>query len=164
MDALIETMQEVAPNLGIRHGNLESEEFKKFLKSYCKNLFKYTQHNIIDLEIMSPQFAKENLDTDESEVIYIGYPSITPEEKLNQIRKYDTKFDWTRNLSDEEALSLFDNHIKTSKRLQEEAQKYGFEFIDTSFERESKVKEFFDEQIRSGKLERTDESYEKYYR
>ena len=53
---------------------------------------------------------------------------------------------------------------KTSKRLQEEAQKYGFEFIDTSFERESKVKEFFDEQIRSGKLERTDESYEKYYR
>lgn len=87
-----------------------------------------------------------------------------PEEKLNQIRKYDTKFDWTRNLSDEEALSLFDNHIKTSKRLQEEAQKYGFEFIDTSFERESKVKDFFDELIRSGKLERTDESYEKYYR
>ena len=73
MDAVIETMNEVAPELGIRHGNLESAEFKSFLQSYCKNLFKYTKHNIIDLEVLSPEFAKEMLDSDESTAIYMGY-------------------------------------------------------------------------------------------
>ena len=82
MDAVIETMSEVAPQLGIRHGNLESEEFRNFLKSYSKNLFKYTKHNIIDLEVLDPSFAKEMIDENESIVIYMGYPSITPEEKL----------------------------------------------------------------------------------
>ena len=32
MDAVIETLSEVMPNLEIRHGNLESEEFRNFLK------------------------------------------------------------------------------------------------------------------------------------
>ncbi len=164
MDAVIETMNEVAPELGIRHGNLESAEFKSFLQSYCKNLFKYTKHNIIDLEVLSPEFAKEMLDSDESTAIYMGYPSITPQEKMAQIRKYDNQFDWTRNLSDDELLAVLTKNIETSKKLQEESAKYGFEFIDTSFDRTNVVRKRMDEIMKSGKLDRDDKSYEKYYR
>ena len=56
------------------------------------------------------------------------------------------------------------DQVKKQKFLEKLRKKITFSYTKTSFERESKVKKFFDEQIRSGKLERTDESYEKYYR
>lgn len=164
MDAVIETMNEIAPEMGIRHGNLESEEFKRFISSYTKNVFKYTKHNIIDLEILSPSFAKDMINEDESTAIYMGYPSITPEEKLQQMRKYDTKFDWTRNLSDEELIKFLTNNINRSRNTRDEAIKYGFEFIDTSFNREEIIKNSIETMIKNGKLSREDKSYERYYR
>lgn len=164
MDAVIETMTEIAPQLGIRHGNLDSDEFRSFLKSYSANLFKYTRHNIIDLEVLKPSFAKSMINDDESTAIYMGYPSITPEEKLEQMRKYDSEFDWTRNLSDEELIELLRRHIEESKVLQEEALKYGFKFIDTSFDREKTISNSIEKMITNGTLDRTDESYKRYYR
>lgn len=164
MDAVIETMNEISPNLGIKHGNLDSKEFRNFLNSYSKNLFKYTKHNIIDIEVLDPSFAKSMINDDESTVIYMGYPSITPEEKLKQMRKYDSEYDWTRNLSDEELIELLTFHIEASKKLQEKAMQHGFKFIDTSFNREEVIRESIEEMISTGKLDRTDKSYERYYR
>lgn len=164
MDAVIETMSEIAPQLGIQHGNLDSEVFRNFLRLYSTNLFKYTRQNVIDVEVLEPSFARTMINDDESTVIYMGYPSITPQEKLKQIREYDGEFDWTRNLSDEELSELLSKCIETSKKLQEEAKKYGFEFIDTSFNREEVVSESIEEMINNGSLDRTDESYERYYR
>ena len=164
MDAIIETMSQVEPQLGIRHGNLESDAFKRFLKEYSKNLFKYTKHNIIDLEVLSPSFAKELINDDESIVIYMGYPSITPEEKMAQMRKYDTRFDWTKNLSDEKLIEWLTTNIEKSKRIQSEAKEHGFTFIDTSFNRESVIEECINQLFKSGKLDRTKESYDRYDR
>ena len=164
MDAVIETMSEIAPQLGIKHGNLDSELFRNFLKVYSTNLFKYTRPNIIDVEVLEPSFARKMINDDESTVIYMGYPSITPQEKMKQIREYDGEFDWTRNLSDEELIELLSKHIETSKRLQQEAEKYGFKFIDTSLNREEVISKSIEEMVNNGSLDRTDESYKRYYR
>ena len=164
MDAVIETMAEVAPELGIRHGNLNSQAFQKFLISYSRNLFKYTKPNIIDLEVLNPDFAQTLIDSDESVVIYMGYPSITPEEKAQQIRQYDTEFDWTRTLSDEELIVTVQQQIESSKRLQKEAHIHDFEFIDTSYNRERIIAKKIEELFNSGRLYRTDSSYDKYIR
>ncbi len=164
MDAVIETLSEVAPILGIKHGALETPEFLEFLESYSRNLFKYTKHNIIDLETFNPQTANSLLNKDESTVIYLGYPNLTPQEKLEQIRKFDTEFDWTRRLSDEELLELLSKHIQTSKRLQKEAEEYGYTFIDTSFNRVAVIAQEIDKLIKSGTLNRTEKSYERYRR
>ncbi len=164
MDAIIETMSDVVPDLGIRHGNLDSEEFKRFLNAYCKNLFKYTKHNIIDLEVLPLDFFKESISEDESIVIYMGYPNITPEEKMEQVRKFDTRFDWTRNLADEELLEILKRNIEISKSLQQEANNNGCSFIDTSFNREEIINQTIEQIEQSGKLYREDKSYERYYR
>ncbi len=166
MDSVIETMTECFPESGIRHGNLESPEFKRFLESYCRNTFKYGLPYIVDLEVLSPKFASELIDKEESTAIYLGYSSITAQEKLEQVRKYDTKFDWTRNLTDEELLAMFENLIQKSQATQEEAGLYGFTYIDTSFNREDKFKDFINVNLeqRSGLLSRTDKSYDKYER
>lgn len=164
MDAVIETMAEVAPEIGIRHGNLESEEFKKFLTSYSKNLFKYTKHNIIDLETLSPDFAKQLVNDDESMVVYMGYPSISAEEKMAQMREHDTEFDWTKKLSDEELIALLNQHIETSKKVKQSAEENGFTFIDTSYDREAAIKLTFENLEKAGSLNRDSKSYERYYR
>lgn len=164
MDAVIETMAECFPESGIRHGNLESPEFKKFLESYCRNTFKYGLPYIVDLEVLSPEFASNLLDREESTAIYLGYSSITAQEKLEQVRKYDTKFDWTRKLTDEELLAMFEDLIQKSKLIQEEAKLYGFTYIDTSYDRENKFSNFIDANLKNGLLDRTDESYKKYER
>ena len=166
MDAVIETMNECYPELGIRHGNLESEEFNRFLKSYCKNHFKYGLPYIIDLEVLDPKFASEIINEDESTAIYLGYPSLTPKEKLSQIRKYDTKFDWTRNEDDKSLLEMFAKHIAKSKKLQEMAPKYGYEFLDVSYDREKVFNDFIAENTRKGStfFHRTDKSYDRYER
>lgn len=166
MDAVIETMAECFPESGIRHGNLESPEFKNFFKSYCKNNFKYGLSYIVDLEVLSPEFAKQLIDKDESIAIYLGYPSITPQEKLNQIRTYDTKFDWTKNLSDAELLSMSNKLIATSKTLKNEAILNDFLFIDTSHNREEKFKNFINANLKQNStlLYRDISSYDKYER
>lgn len=166
MDAVIETMSECYPETGIRHGNLESEEFKRFLKSFCTNHFKYGLPYIIDLEVLSPEFAKEIINEDEATAIYIGYPNITPEEKLRQIRMYDTKFDWTRNIGDEELLGTLRTNIDRSKELEEEAKRYGYKFIDVSHNRDHAFNNFIDENTRDGNkfFYRTDKSYDRYER
>ena len=164
MDAVIETMNDVVPELGIKHGNLNSEEFKRFLDSYCKNLFKYTKHNIIDLEVLPLDFLKESINEDESIVIYMGYPNITPEDKMEQVRKFDTEFDWTRNISDTELLEILKRNIEVSKNLQQEANSNGYCFIDTSYNREENIKQTIENIEQSGKLCRNDKSYERYYR
>ena len=166
MDAVIETMAECFPEFGIRHGNLESDEFKTFLRSYCKNSFKYGLPYIIDLEVLAPNFAKEILDEEESTAVYLGYPSITVEEKIRQIRENDTKFDWTRNLSDEELRKTIGANIEDSKKIKIEAEKNGFTFLDASHNREAVFDNFIAENVREGSefLHRTIQSYDKYER
>lgn len=166
MDSIIETMMECFPDLNIQHGNLDSPEFHSFLKSFCKNTFKYTKSNIIDLEVLSPSFANELVQPDESFLIYLGYPNISPEEKLAQIRSHDTVFDWTRNISDDELKRNLQLHIQKSKMLQEEAKKYGYTFIDTSFNREETLNKFIEELFTTKKssITRTQESFDKYIR
>ena len=136
----------------------------EILISYSRNLFKYTKPNIIDLEVLNPDFAQTLIDSDESVVIYMGYPSITPEEKAKQIRQYDTEFDWTRTLSDEELIVTVQQQIESSKRLQKEAHIHDFEFIDTSYNRERIIAKKIEELFNSGRLYRTDSSYDKYIR
>lgn len=166
MDSVIETMMECFPESGIQHGNLESEEFKRFLKSFCQNTFKYGLPYVIDLEVLSPSFAKELINEDESTVVYIGYPSLTPEEKLEQIREHDTKFDWTRNVNDQELLRTLEGNIESSKLLKQGAKENNFEFLDVSNDRDRVFHDFIEEKTNrnNGFFYRSDKSYDRYER
>lgn len=165
MDAVIETMTDCFPEVGIRHGNLESDEFKKFLISFCKNHFKYGLPYVIDLEVLDPEFAKGSLiNEDESTAIYIGYPNLTPEEKLKQVREHDTKFDWTRNESDEDLKETFRKHIEASKILKEKALRNGYQFLDVSYNREEVFNDFIIRSTRENRFYRSDKSYDRYER
>ncbi len=83
---------------------------------------------------------------------------------MAQMRKYDTRFDWTKNLSDEKSIECLTTNIEKSKRIQSEAKEHDFTFIDTSFNRESVIEECINQLFKSGKLDITKESYDRYDR
>lgn len=169
-DAIVEAIAKTPEfsQLGIKHGNLDTPLSKDFIKNLIESSFKYAlpgkRHSVLDIEVLSPEYVNSFIDRNETVVIYLGYPNITPEEKLSQIRLYDTPFDWTITVEDNELLRTLQEHIQTSKELQKEAEKYGFIFIDTSFDRENVIKKKIEELENGNILIRDEKSYEKNYR
>ena len=73
---------------------------------------------------------------DKFEIVVLGYPRLTPQEVLSNVRKYEGKFDYTRALTDEELLKTISRHVEYSKNFEAECKKLGLAFFDTSYNRD----------------------------
>jgi len=82
-------------------------------------------------------------------VICMGYPDISPQEKLTDLRKHEAENDWTRKLSDTEMLEDIKKAIRESQIVRETAKRLGLKFIDcANLERASQeAMKFIDENI-----------------
>lgn len=69
---------------------------------------------------------------DKWDIYYLGYPNTTKEDKLKEIRKYETEEDWTYMKSNAELLSIFDELISLSKKEKVSCEKLGIKYIDVS--------------------------------
>lgn len=65
-------------------------------------------------------------------IVGLGYPNITAEEKLAQVRAHDADSDWTRAAGDVELLDFFKRHIIFSHLRRKECRRHGLRFVDTS--------------------------------
>lgn len=124
----------------------QNPDYINFILSYYKFSNKYdTEYiKVIDTVDFDPKDSKlfEN-----SIMICLGYPNITPEEVVSNWRKYDTDLDWTKKKSDEELIQIAETEINKSKQLQDECKKYNVKFIDTSFNRNEILKKLLEETI-----------------
>ena len=125
----------------------QNPDYINYILSYYKFANKYdTEYiKVIDTVDFGPKDSKlfEN-----SIMICLGYPNITPEEVVANWRKYDTELDWTFKKTDEELIEIASEEIKNSKRLQEECKNYNVKFIDTSHERNNVLKELLEEVLK----------------
>ncbi len=75
-------------------------------------------------------------------IIALGYPNINEVEKIEQVRRNDGVNDWTRAYSSTKLRKFFEYQIEYSKELEKECSKYNVIFIDTSYDREEKFRNF----------------------
>ena len=87
---------------------------------------------IIDSAHLYPEDIIKYIDLDKWDIYCLGYPNISKEEKLEQIRKYDKENHWTNKKSDTELLNTLSELINISKILEEQCKEYNINFIDTS--------------------------------
>lgn len=80
---------------------------------------------------------------DEIVVIYLGFPNLTANEKLNIVRENDSSESWTHSKSDEDLLYSLSEGIEFSKEAQEDCKKYGYKYFDTGINFESTIKEAY---------------------
>ena len=86
---------------------------------------------ILDSAHILPQDISQYLDRDKWDIYFLGYPSVTAEEKLKIIRKYETENDWTYKRTDEEMLIILHKLIDISREIKSECERLDITFIDT---------------------------------
>ncbi len=136
-DALMCTFEAIYPDLGISHqGDRETvcRNWEDFIVVYLNHLTEYEHVPFIfdTFHLLPEQVARLKLH-EKYQIVFVGYPDITAEEKLNIIRQFKTEhYDWTDEQSDDDLLKDIEEFITHSKMLQKECAALGLTFIDTS--------------------------------
>lgn len=136
-DALICTFEDIFPQLGITHeGDREiaCKQFEDFIVYYINHLndFGVAPFILDTLHLLPETVIKHNLHK-KYRILYFGYPDMTAEEKLQEIRAHKCEFfDWTEEQTDEKLLGGLWEFVDWSKKMQRSCEKLGLAFIDTS--------------------------------
>jgi uridine kinase len=136
-DALMCTFEAIYPELGISHqGDRETvcRNWEDFIVVYLNHLTEYEHVPLIfdTFHLLPEQVSRLKLH-EKYQVVFVGYPNITAEEKLNNIRQFRTDhYDWTDEHSDEDLLKDIKEFIAYSQMLQKECAAMNLNFINTS--------------------------------
>lgn len=154
MDSLVIAFEKVFPNTGVLHTDCwdfikTSKNFAPFLEALCQTkCYEGLNYKLaFDLYHITPKDYMENIDQKKCSIYFFGYPNISVQEKFKEIRKFDTKNDWTSHEDDLVVLEHLTKYIEISKWLQKECEKYHLPFIDISKNREDVIEEFIKEII-----------------
>lgn len=93
---------------------------------------------LLDTYHLVPKDYIKFINTDKCAIFFVGYPDISPQEKLKEMRTFD-KREENRILTDDELLENLKKKIDESNYLERECKKYDLPFINTSYERMSVI-------------------------
>lgn len=146
VESFLGSFQALYPEIGMRNDVYCDKLITPFVAEYIKGAM-YSHPDcklVVEGYHISPKTAKELIDQDEFEIIVLGCPSLTPEQALANIRKYDDETSWTKSMSDDFILNHAKNHIAQAKDLQLECEKLGINFYDTSSNRTKVLNEILE--------------------
>lgn len=145
IDAFIGAFKENYPNLGFDYHSKSNHLVAPFVASYV-NAFMYHYPNLnFVIEGYHIKLADAvKLFGDKLEIIVLGYPQLTGEQVLANVRKYEGQLDYTRDISDEELLKVVSRHVEYSKKFEKECKELGLNFYDTSYNRENILNKIID--------------------
>lgn len=137
LDALFGGLVNGAPELGVMYKQSFVERAEKMwpvAKALLKFFFHEEHDFLIEGDTVLPSQVNELiLEGNNVKSCFVGYVDLSKEEKLDLVRKYPQgSTDWTKDISDEEMLSLVDQMIEFSKYLKEECAKYEIQYFDIS--------------------------------
>ncbi len=148
--------QETLPNNNINNsgGSGMIHDFPNFLSCLFYKSMKRNQgelNYIVESCDITPNKANDLFNNNNTILLFLGTPNQTPEEYFHDIKKYQTKKDWTFDRSDEHLLKHSKHWIEKSKEYQSECKKLGIWFVDTSFNREKVLQETLEKIIANNK-------------
>lgn len=154
-DTITFAFQYSFPETGITHTDFwglkeTSKAFSKFLSAWVTNIQnsgnckKIDYKLAIDVYHIVPEDFVKYFQKESAEIYFLGYPDIEVQEKIKQIRQFDTEYDWTIDETDESLENRIRTYIEISKWLKEECEKYNLPFINVSKNREVVLKELED--------------------
>lgn len=149
VDSIISAFQNTFPNLNISHthGRTCKSLITPFVSEYA-NALMYNHPNerfvIEGYHLTLDENIKQLFPKRLFDIIVLGYPQLTPEQVLKNVRQYEGEADYTCALSDDELLSITSRHVQYSQEFQRMSQVLGLTFIDTSYNRPQVLKNVLD--------------------
>lgn len=94
------------------------------------DIIKDIEHYVIDTCHLYPKdILKENLEN--TVIVFVGYPTVSKEEKLAYVRCHDKPNQWTNKMTDDELLEWLNCGIEYSKEVKRQCLELGVPFFDT---------------------------------
>lgn len=124
------------PELGITSNVIIDKESSKLLSLFLSRFIEIVQlqddeYFILDSAHILPDDIIKYLNPDKWDIYYLGYPNITPEEKLEEVRKYNLG-GWLSKRTEDELIKTFDELINISGNIEKSCKINDIRFIDTS--------------------------------
>lgn len=102
---------------------------------------------LFDTPFLYPKDIKM-INLEDTKVIFMGYAHIDVDEMVKKIRENDLDNYWTNQKNDEELIKETIQNIEFSKYIEEECNKYGIKYYDTSNNREMVFEEIINDIIK----------------
>ncbi len=133
-DPLISTLEELYPETGIHHcddNRTFSPDLAVFIDRYLQHIAYEELDVVIDLYQLFPIDYQKVLRPHDIKIVYLGYSSLTAEEKLQDIRLYERKNDWTAETSDDALIKIIEQFLTESSMMRDQCRTYQIPFFDT---------------------------------
>lgn len=134
LDAIVGTFEHVFPEHGICHdeGTLQMRisSVKDFAYKWIEQNMYYNIPFVVEGYHINPEELREAY-PDTLNIITLGYPNLTSEEKFKLTREFSTEPDWTLLHSDKEILEFFVRVIPEIKEFKSRMDLAGIPFFDT---------------------------------
>lgn len=88
-----------------------------------------------------PDMIDKKIDKDKVIVVCLGLGNITAEEIFKNVRRFDTKNDWTFNVNDDDLIHWCKHWEKLNNELKKQCEIYGVKYFNTTFNRMEKLEE-----------------------
>ncbi len=141
MDSITQFFEYIFPELEIFDGktwNVEMDKVSEKLIDFLAHLVHTGKYDdleypmLIDIYQLMPKDYVKKINQQCCKAYFVGYPNISIEEKLKEIRENETKWDWTRNVDDDELKERIKVYRQESQLIQSQCEKYKLPFFDFS--------------------------------
>lgn len=131
-------------NINSTGGTGMTNDFPNFLASLFYQSIKSNKNDfsyIVETCDVTPQKAHKLFNREDTILLFLGTPRLTIEGYFYNIRKYQTKEDWTYRKSDAEILEHAKTWTSKSKEYEKDCSSLDIWFVDTSFNRKQVLNE-----------------------
>ena len=149
IDSLVSAFRDNFEEININHHspiNQKSIQLSPFVYSYSKKItHEYPYHNfVIEGWHVLPKDLIPLFNKEKYLIICLGYPEANIDNMFNLIRKYDTNYSTTFNLSDEDLRNLVTRSKQYSQELFKQSLELNIKFFDTYENRNEKISQILE--------------------
>ena len=147
MDSIIAGIERVFPETGI-NSDADTDLWENIqyisskMASFIQAMIDSGEYNecdygmVIDIFQLLPQHYIQYIDSSVCDIYYLGTSDVSPEERYELLKKYDTPKDYTYYKSEKEKKEDCASIVTISKKLKEQCRIYNLPYYDTSYKRE----------------------------
>lgn len=164
MDSIIAGFEKCFPETGVStYCGLSSMDTLKLISSkmapFVRAMLDSAEYDefepgmVLDMYQLLPEDYEKYLRDANCEIVYLLTSDVTPQERFEIQKKYDTSKDYTFYKSDEELIEGAHYIVEQSILMKKQCEKYGLTYYETAHEREKAFKKIladFDEGRRNG--------------
>ncbi|MBQ2100000.1 MAG: hypothetical protein II477_02875 [Lachnospiraceae bacterium] len=154
MDSIIAGFEKCFPETGVStYCGLSSMDTLKLISSkmtpFVRAMLDSAEYDefepgmVLDMYQLLPEDYDKYLRDANCEIVYLLTSDVTPQERFEIQKKYDTPKDYTFYKSDEELIEGAHYIVEQSILMKEQCEKYGLTYYETAHEREKAFQRLF---------------------